>query len=576
MTVSRFLGENLVADGIITREQLDRALREAKAHRELLGQALIRLGAATADQILLALARQAGVEVVDLDTAPIDMELVRSFPESLLRMHKVFPLRRDGHTLTAATSDIGNLTGVDELRRHSNLFVQLVAAGEGQILRHIDRVFGKAGEQPHYAAPERPTVSVATPDRRAGAAPPSGASLTAAPAAAVAQAGDDRPATLVVDELLKKAVTEGASDIHIEPHETAVITRFRYDGLLRSGPKLPKAVYSSVLTRIKILAELNIAENRLPQDGRIMHTIGDKRLDMRVSCFPTLHGENIAIRVLDKSRSFGLDSLGFPQVDLSTFRKCIMRPHGLFLVTGPTGSGKTTTLYSALNEINSVEKNIVTLEDPVEYELAGIRQTQINTRAGLTFAVGLRALLRQDPDVMLVGEMRDLETVEIAIRAAMTGHLVFSTLHTNDALGAIPRLLDMGVPPYLISSALMGVVAQRLVRVICPQCKSSISSAEAGLHRLGELASRITATFAGKGCASCNGTGYRGRVGLFELLSPEGLNIMAAEHDPEALRQQALEAQVLVPMTEHAAERISAGVTTVEEVVRTVFSEVEL
>jgi type IV pilus assembly protein PilB len=309
----------------------------------------------------------------------------------------VFPLRRDGHTLTAATSDIGNLTGVDELRRHSNLFVQLVAAGEGQILRHVDRVFGK-GQEAHHAA-ERPTVPVAASDRRGGAAP-SGATLSAAPAAAVAQAGDDRPATLVVDELLKKAVTEGASDIHIEPHENAVITRFRYDGLLRSGPKLPKAVYSSVLTRIKILAELNIAENRLPQDGRIMHTIGDKRLDLRVSCFPTLHGENIAIRVLDKSRSFGLDSLGFPQGDLATFRKCIMRPHGLFLVTGPTGSGKTTTLYSALNEINSVEKNIVTLEDPVEYELAGIRQTQINQRAGLTFAVGListRWRLRSGP-----------------------------------------------------------------------------------------------------------------------------------------------------------------------------------
>jgi type IV pilus assembly protein PilB len=467
VTVSRFLGENLVADGTITREQLDRALRESKAHRELIGQTLIRLGAATADQILLALARQAGVEVVDLDTASVDVQLVRSFPESILRMHKVFPLKRDGHTLTAATSDIGNLTGVDELRRHSNLFVTLVAAGEGQILRHLDRVFGKTQEPAHG---ERPTVSVVA-DRRGGA--PAAPSAAPAPAAApAAQEGDDRPATLVVDELLKKAVTEGSSDIHIEPHEGSVITRFRYDGLLRSGPKLPKAIYSSVLTRVKILAELNIAENRLPQDGRIMHTVGDKRLDLRVSCFPTIHGENIAIRVLDKSRSFGLDALGFPAADLTKFRKCIMRPHGLFLVTGPTGSGKTTTLYSALNEINSVEKNIVTLEDPVEYELAGIRQTQINPRAGLTFAVGLRALLRQDPDVMLVGEMRDLETVEIAIRAAMTGHLVFSTLHTNDAVGAVPRLMDMGVAPYLLSSSLIGVLAQRLVRRVRASSRS--------------------------------------------------------------------------------------------------------
>jgi type IV pilus assembly protein PilB len=570
VTVSRFLGENLVADGIITRDQLDRALREAKAHRELLGQALIRLGAATADQILLALARQAGVEIVDLDTAAIDVQLVRSFPESLLRMHKVFPLKRDGHTLTAATSDIGNLTGVDELRRHSNLFVTLVAAGEAQILLHIDRVFGQT-QGPAYS--ERPTVTVVT-DRRAGAQQPSAPAAPAAAAAAAEQEGDDRPATLVVDELLKKAVTEGASDIHIEPHENAVITRFRYDGLLRSGPKLPKAIYSSVLTRVKILAELNIAENRLPQDGRIMHTVGDKRLDLRVSCFPTIHGENIAIRVLDKSRSFGLDSLGFPAVDLTKFRKCIMRPHGLFLVTGPTGSGKTTTLYSALNEINAVEKNIVTLEDPVEYELAGIRQTQVNPRAGLTFAVGLRALLRQDPDVMLVGEMRDLETVEIAIRAAMTGHLVFSTLHTNDAVGAVPRLMDMGVAPYLLSSSLIGVLAQRLVRILCRECRYEVTPEEAGAHRLGDAARDVVKAFKGKGCGSCNKTGYRGRMGVFELLVTDTLRVTEYGTDPEALRRAAIEVGALSPMLSDAVTKINAGVTSVDEVLRSVFSEI--
>jgi type IV pilus assembly protein PilB len=410
-------------------------------------------------------------------------------------------------------------------------------------------------------------------DRRAGGAA-SPAPAAAAPVAAAGQEGDDRPATLVVDELLKKAVTEGASDIHIEPHENAVITRFRYDGLLRSGPKLPRAIYSSVLTRVKILAELNIAENRLPQDGRIMHTVGDKRLDLRVSCFPTIHGENIAIRVLDKSRSFGLDALGFPSVDLATFRKCIMRPHGLFLVTGPTGSGKTTTLYSALNEINSVEKNIVTLEDPVEYELAGVRQTQINPRAGLTFAVGLRALLRQDPDVMLVGEMRDLETVEIAIRAAMTGHLVFSTLHTNDAVGAVPRLMDMGVAPYLLSSSLIGVLAQRLVRVLCRECKYEVTPEEAGAHRLGDAAKDVVKAFKARGCANCNKTGYRGRMGVFELLVTDTIRVTEYGTDPEALRKAAIKANALSPMLADAVTKINAGATTVDEVLRSVFSEI--
>ena len=563
--VGRLLGDCLVADGIITREQLDHALREAKAHRELLGQSLQRLGWATNDQILWALARQAGIEVVDLDTAIVDVDLVRTFPETILRTHRVLPLRREGHTLTAATSDIGNLAGVDELRRHSSLFVTLVAATEQQITAQLDLVFAKASaggamEIIHSRSVEgtgaRSGVATAVPD---DLPPPTHA--------------EDRSATMVVEQLLRKAIKEAASDIHIEPNETAIATRFRHDGMLRAGPTLPRAMYSSILTRIKILANLNIAENRLPQDGRILHAIDDRRLDLRVSVFPTIHGENVAIRVLDKTRSFGLSSLGMSPEELVVFRRCISRPHGLFLVTGPTGSGKTTTLYSALTEINTVERNIVTLEDPVEYELAGIRQTQVNTRSGLTFVVGLRALLRQDPDVMLVGEMRDLETVEIAIRAAMTGHLVFSTLHTNDALGAIPRLLDMGVPSYLLSSSLVGVLAQRLVRVICPQCRTKVSLAEAGAERLGELASRVTTAYVGKGCKACGGRGYKGRVGVFEIVVPELLREIAKGNDPNHIKRMATEKQLMVPMIIQALAKVEAGVTTVDEVVRTVFSE---
>jgi type IV pilus assembly protein PilB len=561
--VGRLLGDSLVADGVISREQLDRALREAKANRELLGQALQRLGWASSDQILWALARQAGIEVDDLDTAIVDPELVRRFPESLLRAHRVLPLLREGHTLTAATSDIGNLAGVDELRRHSNLFVTLVAASEQQIVKQLDRVFAKDPGGALEVVHDRPSQAATT---------------RSAPPAAGAPAGetqaDDRSATMVVEQLLRKAIKEAASDIHIEPNETGIATRFRHDGMLRAGPTLPRAMYSSVLTRIKILANLNIAENRLPQDGRILHAIDDRRLDLRVSVFPTIHGENVAIRVLDKTRSFGLATLGMSTEELTVFRKCITRPHGLFLVTGPTGSGKTTTLYSALTEINTVERNIVTLEDPVEYELPGIRQTQVNTRSGLTFVVGLRALLRQDPDVMLVGEMRDLETVEIAIRAAMTGHLVFSTLHTNDALGAIPRLLDMGVPSYLLSSSLVGVLAQRLVRVICTQCRVKVSLSEAGAERLGELAKSLTTAYVGKGCKACGGRGYKGRIGVFEIVVPELLREVAKGTDPEHLKRIAAEKHLMVPMITQALAKVEAGVTTIDEVVRTVVSEV--
>lgn len=552
--IGRLLGECLVAGGVITQDQLERALREAKATGELLGQTVIRLGWATSDQILHALSSQAGIDLVDLDTTPVDSGLVRSFPEALLRKERMLPLSRDGSTLSAATSDLGNLAGVDELRRQSNLFVSLVAAREDQILKHLDQIFHRppeaASSQDRHVAWNKPQVL--DPESEA----------------------EQRPATLIVEDLLRSAIREGASDIHIEPHENAIVTRFRHDGLLHTGPLLPRAIYSSVLTRIKILAELNIAENRLPQDGRILHQIDDRRLDLRVSLFPTIHGENVAIRVLDKTRTFGLDSIGLPPEDLGRFRHCLMRPHGLILVTGPTGSGKTTTLYSALSEISSVEKNIMTLEDPVEYELPSIRQAQVNPRAGFTFATGLRAILRHDPNVILVGEMRDLETVEIAFRSAMTGHLVFSTLHTNDAVGTIPRLLDMGVARYLIASSLTAVLAQRLVRVICPVCKVNVTPGDAGAERLGENARLLTATFAGKGCPSCHGTGYRGRTGLFEflLITPELQRLIAEGADVEALKRKALDGS-MVPMFHEALRKVAAGITTVDEVVRAVFSE---
>ncbi|MDO8678135.1 MAG: GspE/PulE family protein, partial [Acidobacteriota bacterium] len=479
--------------------------------------------------------------------------VARSFPEAFLRKERLLPLKRDGGSLTAATSDIGNLAGIDELRRHSNSFVTLVAAPADQILRYLDQVFGKAADPARRQSRRRwDNPQADDPESEA----------------------NQRPAARVVEDLLKRAIHDGVSDIHIEPHESAIVTRFRHDGLLHAGPVLPRSIYSAVLTRLKILANLNIAENRLPQDGRILHEIDSRRLDLRISFFPTVYGENVAIRVLDRTRSFGLDTLGLPPEDLVRFRRCCHRPNGLILVTGPTGSGKTTTLYSALSEISSVEKNIMTLEDPVEYELPAVRQSQVNPRAGFTFATGLRAILRHDPDIILVGEMRDTETVEIAIRSAMTGHLVFSTLHTNDALGAIPRLTDMGVAPYLIASSLAAVLAQRLVRVICPACKTSITPVDAGADRLGEAARLLTAAFVGKGCASCGGTGYRGRSGIFEflVLTPEMQRLIAERSDMDALKRKTMEG-AMVPMFTDALRKVASGVTTVDEVVRAVFSE---
>ena len=540
---------------MITNEQLEVALREGRATGELLGEVLIRLGFATADDLSLALAEQAGIPRVELSTHRPAPELFSLIPEPFARRHTLVPVSREEFTLTMAMANIFDVTAIDELQRKTKLFIKVVSAKESDIKRALDLGYSVQGGR--RAATEEEVGHAELRER-----------------AAVASVSAETPVTKLVADLFQKASEEGATDIHINPDEKTVRTRFRFDGILHPGPALPRELHPSVVTRIKILAGLNISESRLPQDGRILYQDGPYRLDLRVSTFPTIHGENVVIRVLDKSRSFGLEQLGFSPENLVIFKRLIEKPYGLILVTGPTGSGKTTTLYSALSHINSLEVNIITLEDPVEYEIPLIRQCQINPRAGLTFVTGLRAVLRHDPDIILVGEMRDVETVETTVRAALTGHLVFSTFHTNDAVATIPRLLEMGVEPFLVASSLLAVLSQRLVRVICKNCKSEVTPDDELLNRVGSKAPEMVQTFyKGNGCAACNHTGYRGRVGIFEILrvSARIAQLVTQQADHATLYKVALD-EGMETMFQDGLKKVAAGVTTLEEVIRVTYS----
>ena len=544
------LGAYLIEKGVISKEQLDLALPEAKASGELLGEVLIRLGFASADDLSMALAEQAGIPRVELGQLKPDPDLCVLVTEPFARKHTLIPVSKEEFTLTVAMANIFDVAAIDDLQRRTKLFIKVVSAKEAEIQRALELAF--TGQGVRRAATEE---EVEQAEVRSGQADMS--------------VSVETPVTKLVEELFLKGSKDGATDIHINPDEKMVRTRFRLDGILHAGPTIPKELHSPLITRIKILAGLNISENRLPQDGRILFHEGPYRIDLRVSTFPTIHGENVVIRLLDKSRSFGLEALGFSAENLVIFKRLIERPHGLILVTGPTGSGKTTTLYSALTHINSLAVNIITLEDPVEYEMPLIRQCQINARAGLTFVTGLRAILRHDPDIILVGEMRDLETVEITVRAALTGHLVFSTFHTNDAVGTIPRLLEMGVEPFLVASSLLAILAQRLVRVICKSCKAEVIPDDELMARVGSKAQTVKTYYKGKGCAACNQSGYRGRLGIFEMLpiTPRIAHLVTQKSEPAELYKAALD-EGMETMFQDGLKKVAAGATTLDELIR--------
>ncbi len=549
------LGEILVEAGIVTEEKLDLALREQRQTGEKLGVALQRLGICSEQEIGKVLASQAGVPVVDLSAERVDPEAVALIDRELAEQRTLLPLRAHGSTLRVAMANPMDLATIDELTRLTGHYIEVVHAAASEIADALVRALG-AGEA---AGSEIPALIEAA---------------QRALASGVKLGEGDSPFVRLVDRMLGAGVQMGATDIHVEPEEKVLRCRYRVDGRLAQGAILPLELQSIVLTRLKIMAELNISETRVPQDGRILFRAAGRTVDLRVSTFPTVHGEGIVCRILDKENLIvGLDQLGMPEAMVTGFRRDITRPHGIILVTGPTGSGKTTTLYSALTFLNKPDTKIITLEDPVEYELPVINQAQINTAKGFTFAKGLRAILRQDPDIILVGEIRDTETAQLAIRAALTGHLVFSTLHTNSAAGAIPRLLDMGIEPFLLSATLVAVLAQRLVRTICPDCGQPATASAEDLELLGLSADDLAdATLrAGRGCPMCHDTGYRGRLAVFESLRLDArLRRLIAEGNDAAELEAVARDAGQGSLREDALAKLRAGRTTCAEVVRVI------
>lgn len=562
------LGEKLKEKGLITQEQLDVALREQKSTGALLGEVLHNLGFVSQEAITEILAQDAGVECVKLKECSFSDEAIKLVPEAFARMHKVVPVSVDNGTLKVAMANIFDVAVIDELQDLTKYYVEVAACTEDDIIAAINRCYGTEGTQALEATDikvDGQPIETLIEENIRLAEMQVGAEGEAVDYTAVA------PVIKLMDLLITYAAAQDATDLHIEPDEKLIRTRFRVDGILHQGPSLPIALLSPITVRIKIMSGMNISETRVPQDGRIKFTTDNKVLDLRISSFPTTFGETFAMRLLDKEKLVrGLESLGFSKSNLEIFRKAIEKPHGIILATGPTGSGKTTTLYSTLTYLNSLERKIITVEDPVEYELPIIRQSQVNPKAGLTFAVGLRSILRQDPDVIFVGEIRDSETAEMAVRAALTGHLVFSTLHTNDAVGAIPRLMDMGVEPFLLASSLTAAIAQRLVRTICNRCKEEITPDPSLVDLIGnEEAVRGMKFYHGKGCSHCGGTGYRGRIAVIELLniSPAISDLIIKRADSNAIKAVALKEGFKV-LKEDGIEKIGHGITTIEEILK--------
>src|SRR5436309_1354198 len=499
MKVDR-IGDRLISAGLISSDQLDFALKEQKRTGDRLGSILRQLNLITEDDLAKVLAEAAGIQYVNVRTMSIDPNVVSLLPEVVARKYKVFPILLENNSVTVAMADPMDVATIDRVQQQTRRYVKVVSSTEFDILTTIDKYYGAIREVGNLE--DLIEDAVRQTEAKGGAEGREDLGLVA-------------PVIKLIDLLILTGVSERATDIHFEPEKNLVRVRYRIDGVLKQGPYIPKKLERAINSRIKIMGNLNISESRLPQDGKATIMVYGKPIDVRVATFPTIFGENVVLRLLNKENLvLGLETLGFSENNLARFMRAINHPNGILLVTGPTGSGKTTTLYAALLKISTPERKIITLEDPVEYELPLIRQSQINVRAGLTYAAGLRAILRQDPDIILVGEMRDEETIDTAIRAALTGLLVFSTLHTNDAAATIPRLLDMGVEPFLAASSLVGVVAQRLVRLICKFCKEEVPP-NVDLARRLQVDSKV---FAGKGCKTCEGTGYRGRTVISEIM----------------------------------------------------------
>ncbi len=549
----RPLGERLLVAGVITRPQLDLALREGRRQGKMLGESLISLGFVTAETLTSSLADEANSEVIDVASAVVDDAVLALVPHELAKRYRALPLRRDGDTLTVVLSNALNVVAIDALERATGLRLDVATAPEADLVDAIER---------HYA--QRSSIEETIDGiMREGIVGDSDE--------------DDAQASgmiRLVEEIIALGVKARATDIHLEQEERIIRVRIRVDGILRQEVLIPSALGSALAARVKVIAGLNVSEKRVPQDGRINFKFGRREVDLRVSTLPTQYGESIVMRILEKGNiHVNFDQLGLQPASAERLLEAVARPHGMVLVTGPTGSGKTTTLYTVLGQVDAMQLSVFTLEDPIEYGLPLIRQTQVKPDIGLTFASGLRALLRQDPDVILLGEIRDAETAQLAVRAALTGHLVLSTLHTNDAIGAIARLVDMGIEPYLLTSALSAVVGQRLVRRICSGCKTEVGNPAEEFERLKNVlgALEVGPLWVGAGCNLCRNSGYRGRVAIYEVLIIDerfhGPILKGAELSE--LRQLAA-ASGMQSMLEDGLAKAHAGLTTLDELVRVV------
>jgi len=562
MTVgSSRLGEMLVKSKLITEDQLKKALAQQSTSGGRLGSNLVKLGFLTEEDITSFLSKQYGVPSINLAHFEIDQSVIKLVPAEIAQKHMVIPINRKGSVLTVAMADPSNIFAIDDIKFLSGFKVEPVVAAETSIKNAINKHYDSAGlvKDILQGFDDREVATVEEGDEG-----PDVGDLQ--------RATEDAPVVKLVNLILSDAIKKGASDIHIEPYEKSFRVRYRIDGVLYDTMQPPMKLRAAIISRAKIMAQLDIAERRLPQDGRIKIRMGQKEIDFRVSTLPTIFGEKVVLRLLDKSNlQLDMSSLGFDPQALQLFEKAILAPHGMVLVTGPTGSGKTTTLYSGLHRLNTVETNIMTAEDPVEYNLAGVNQVQMKAEIGLNFAAALRAFLRQDPDIIMVGEIRDYETAEIAIKAALTGHLVLSTLHTNDAPSTVSRLINMGVEPFLVAASTNMILAQRLARKICNSCKEEITVPRQALVDVGFAPdeSKGLSCYQGKGCMECNDTGYRGRVALYEVMpitedikdailqgaSVNEMKELGRKHGMKTLREAGL-------------QKIREGMTTIPEIMR--------
>lgn len=541
------LGQMLVKEGVVSQKQLEDAISRQQGTSKNLVDVLLESGTVDSAEISKVLSRYLGLPYVEISQTPIPGEVLNLIPEDVIRKYQVIPLKLEGDVLSLAVADPLNIVVLEEVRLISKYKVNPVVASLRDIKDLIDRHFNI-----------QQTAKQMFSDIR------------------LEKISDEGSVSRLVDMILRAGMESRASDIHLEPQFPEMRVRFRIDGILHNIITIPKAIEPSVVSRIKVLADMDITEHRRPQDGHISLKINEKDYDLRVASSSTVSGEKVVIRILDKSNMlFGLDELGLFSSQQNILRSLIARPYGIILITGPTGSGKTTSLYAIINQMDTLTKNIITIEDPVEYRIEGINQVQVNPVADITFARGLRSILRQDPDIIMVGEIRDTETANIAIHAALTGHLVFSTLHTNDAPSAVSRLIDMGVEPFLIASSLIGVVAQRLVRVICPSCREKYSPDKKDIEDMGlkKESKKISALYRGRGCQNCLDTGYKGRSGIFEVMQvSEGLRQMITQKESTSNIRDLAVKEGMISLRQSAIENVLKGATSVKEANRVIYS----